>query len=392
MATPAHLRRINQRRIIGTLLRFGAASRADLAKATGMSQPTAGKIVDELLAGGILEAVDAGEPSSNVGAMPRMGRPGQLLCLDRRRPRFLAIQLGVVHTRMAMLPVAVPERDNWAVQVPTARNPQEWRRQVAKASEELVTSGIDAVLLSVPGVVDERSGKVLLCPNLRWAEAVNLAQLLGPMWNVPVVLVQEIRALALGHLAVEPNSGDFLLVDFGDGVGGAAVLRGSLFESSIPLSGELGHTPVLGNKRRCGCGAIGCVETLVSRQGLLESFAAEKGGVRSWAALVEHVKKEGVRPWLAAALDAAAVTIVGAMNVVGVRRAVITGSLTELPGAVIEYLSEAVIKGAMWARFGEVVCHGAPRRRNAGLVSAGIDRVLLPEINESVSAVSGASV
>ncbi|HEX2972879.1 MAG TPA: ROK family protein [Tepidisphaeraceae bacterium] len=391
MATPAHLRRINQRRIIGTLLRLGSATRADLAKATAMSQPTAGKIVDELLAADILQALDTTpSDSSPLPPLPRMGRPGQLLCLNRQRPRFLSIQLGVVHTRMALLPVAVPDRDEWAVQIPTARNPHDWLKQIATASQELVNAPIDAVVLSVPGVVDERSGQVLLCPNLRWAETVNLAQLLQPLWNVPVSMVQEIRALALGHLAVEPASGDFLLVDFGDGVGGAAVLRHALFESSIPLSGELGHTPVLGNKRRCGCGTIGCVETLVSRQGFLESFAAEKKGPHSWPALVEHISTDGVEPWLAASLDAAAVTIAGALNVLGVRRAVITGSLTELPPAAIQYLSDAVIKGAMWARFGEVVCQGAPRRRNAGLVSAAIDRVLLPELEENSAAMSGA--
>ena len=46
-AVPASLRRVNQRAIIAWLVRNGAASRADLAKATGMSQPTAGKITSE---------------------------------------------------------------------------------------------------------------------------------------------------------------------------------------------------------------------------------------------------------------------------------------------------------------------------------------------------------
>jgi len=33
---------------------------------------------------------------------------------------------------------------------------------------------------------------------------------------VPVVLVQEERALALGHQQFDPESEDFLLVDFGE--------------------------------------------------------------------------------------------------------------------------------------------------------------------------------
>jgi hypothetical protein len=32
----------------------------------------------------------------------------------------------------------------------------------------------------------------------------------------------------------------------------------------------------------------------------------------------------------------------------------------------------------MWARFGEVMVQAAPRRRTAGLVAAGLDRLVLP--------------
>jgi len=433
MATPSHLRQINQRGIIRAMLRLGAASRAGLAKATGMSQPTAGKIVEELLAAGILEeavgdsngrsngaqGADAyADPGYSAPASPafretvsgRMGRPGQLVQLDHERPRFLAIQLGVLHTRLAMLPVAIQDSDDWGAQISTGQSSERWVERVAKAAEGLmlrrtpadravgrsrrrpnangvVGRGIRAVLLSVPGVVDERSGRALLCPNLRWAEKVNLLDLLRGWWEGGVAVVQEIRALALGHLAVERSGGDFLLVDFGDGVGGAAVVEGSLFESTIPLSGELGHTPVLGNTRPCGCGAVGCVETLVSRPGLLASFAGQsRCGPHTWGALVRDVRQQGLRPWLTSALDAAAMTIAGAINVLGVRRVIITGCLTELGQPVIAYVSDAIRRGAMWARLGQVTCEGAPRRRMAGLVSAAIDRILVPLDQEGMGA------
>jgi hypothetical protein len=67
------------------------------------------------------------------------------------------------------------------------------------------------------------------------------------------------------------------------------------------------------------------------------------------------------------------------LNVVGLRRVVITGSLTELPTSALEHLSRAVQNGSMWAKFGEVECVAAPRRRTAGLVAIGIDRMVLPD-------------
>src|SRR5581483_3784675 len=54
MATSSYLRRMNQRRIIESVVRLRKVSRAELARAAGMSQPTVSRIVDELLSGGIL--------------------------------------------------------------------------------------------------------------------------------------------------------------------------------------------------------------------------------------------------------------------------------------------------------------------------------------------------
>src|SRR6516225_8560076 len=99
-ALPSSLRRTNQRTVISLLSRLGSASRADLAKAAGISQPTAGKITTELLKLGILQeaGLAAVEGTHNGRGTPRLGRPGQMLRLDDRRARFVVIQLGVSDT------------------------------------------------------------------------------------------------------------------------------------------------------------------------------------------------------------------------------------------------------------------------------------------------------
>src|SRR5436190_23478440 len=102
-ALPASLRRTNQRTVISLLLRLGSASRADLAKAAGISQPTAGKITTELLRLGVVQEVSSGAAEGSgdlVSGTPRLGRPGQLLRLDDQRSRFVAVELGVTETRV----------------------------------------------------------------------------------------------------------------------------------------------------------------------------------------------------------------------------------------------------------------------------------------------------
>jgi len=377
-AIPSSLRRTNERNLIGLLMRLGSASRAELAKAAGVSPPTAGKITNDLLATGVLEELDAPETAQS-DERPRLGRPGRLLRLNTTTARFLAIELDVGETRMAALPLAAPAEDNWAVAFDTPDKPSDWQRQIKSAARKLPCDALWGVLVSVPGIVDENAGKVLYSPNLHWTEKADLPALLGQLWNVPILLVQEIRALALGLMAANPKETNFLLVDFGQGVGGAIIEGGRLFSNPLPLNGEVGHAPVLGNNRRCGCGATGCLETLVSRNGLLRSFAeANPHGPRSWAALCEHVERYGIPKWLEAALESAGAVIANALNVLGLRRLVITGCITELPPIVTVRLAEFVKAGALWARFGEVHVSIAKRHRAAGLVAAGIDRLLVP--------------
>jgi predicted NBD/HSP70 family sugar kinase len=393
-ALPASLRRTNQRTVISFLLRLGTASRADLAKAAGISQPTAGKIITELLHLGILQEAGSAfeQDEAGISSTPRLGRPGQLLRLDHRRPRFVAIELGVAETSISALPVAITLEDKWACSFPTPKSPELWLKKLKAIANEIHGHQLWGVLVSVPGIVDERTGKVLFSPNLHWSEKTDLPQLVRQAWDLPVLLVQEIRALALGHLTAQSGGEDFLLIDFGEGVGGAIVLDGKLYSHPMPLSGEFGHTPVVGNKRQCGCGAAGCLETLVSERGLLESFGCSYSasceraeGVESepdrrpprWKDLVDCVREHGVQAWLAESLDATARIVAGALNVLGLHRVIVTGLLCELPGCV-EHLAAGINKGAMWARFGDVICEAAPHRRAAGLVAAGIDRLILP--------------
>jgi predicted NBD/HSP70 family sugar kinase len=291
------------------------------------------------------------------------------------------------------LPIGVADADGWQVsfRIPSAQpNPAAaWERQLRAAAKKLRSRNFLGVVLSVPGVVDEISNRILFSPNIHWSENVDLAAVIRKIWKVPVLLVQEERALALGHHLANPDCEDFLLVDFGEGVGGAIIVEGKPLANPLPICGEIGHTPVPGNVRRCGCGAVGCMETLISLRGLLKSFsAATLRRKKTWPELGEYISEQGMTPWLAQALDAAAAAIAGALNVVGLRRVVITGSLTELPTSVLEHLSRAVQNGSMWAKFGKVECVAAPRRRTAGLVAIGIDRMVLPD----TSAKSGSTI
>ena len=381
------MRRRHQRLVVDRLRQSRNLSRAELAGYTSLSPPTVGKVADELIKAGLLEEYEpAGHDGEEVPAgrtkseAATLGRPARPLRLNRTTPRLIALQIGVRHTRLAAIPIAPMPDATWPVSFNTPGRAKTWSARLKQAAGKIKLAKPWAVTLSVPGVIDEQAGRVLLSPNLHWTEKADLVQLIRKVWNVPVIVSQEIRALALGHLAACPAELDFLLVDFGDGVGAALMQRGRLYHGTLPLTGELGHTPIPGNGRPCGCGAIGCIETLVSRPGLLESFNAQRRGKRkrSWRDLNRTIEAGGLPAWLKKTLDATATVVAGAMNLTGVKHVVITGSLTELPPPVVRYLGRAIERASMWARFGTIDITDAPRRRAAGLALTAIDRLLLP--------------
>ena len=59
-----------------------------------------------------------------------------------------------------------------------------------------------------------------------------------------------------------------------------------------------------------------------------------------------------------------------------------TGNLEELPSSVLRYLAAGIQRGSLWARWGSVEVEGAPRRRAAGLAAAGMERLVLPMMED----------
>jgi predicted NBD/HSP70 family sugar kinase len=371
-AVPASLRIANQATLLEQLLGRKAASRAELAKATGMSKPTAGKIIDDLVQAGVVEEIKTVD-----GGRQSVGRPGKQLRLSTGKPRFVVMELGVEWTRISALAPSPPEQERWEVQFKTPTTDAAWQEKVMQGAEKLDIKRPWGVLVSAPGVVDERAGRILLAPNLHWSENVDFPWMLRQIWSAPVGLIQEVRAAALGELGWRADGDDFLMIDVAEGVGGALMLGGRPYQGALPMSGEIGHTPIPGNNRPCGCGGRGCLETLASERGMVQSLREAKGQGTTFADVARAAERE-VPPWMKATFDAVAMCVSAGLNIFGVRRVVLVGRVTELPAPATDYLVGAIQRAAMWSRFDAVAVTLAPKRRSRGLLLAGLHRFVMP--------------
>jgi len=168
-----------------------------------------------------------------------------------------------------------------------------------------------------------------------------------------------------------------MLVDIADGVGGALMLGGRPYQGALPMSGEIGHTPIPGNNRPCGCGSRGCLETLANERGMIQSLREAKGQGSTFADVIKAAERE-IPTWMRATFDAIAMCVAAGLNFYGVRRVVLVGRITELPTPATDYIIGAIQRAAMWSRFDAVAVTLAPKRRARGLLVAGIHRFVMP--------------
>jgi glucokinase len=91
-------------------------------------------------------------------------------------------------------------------------------------------------------------------------------ELLAPRVGCPVYLLNDVRTATLGELTFGHGRGGKSMVFFalGTGIGGGVAIDGKLRLGPLGAAGELGHQIILPDGPRCGCGSLGCLETLAS--------------------------------------------------------------------------------------------------------------------------------
>jgi glucokinase len=130
-----------------------------------------------------------------------------------------------------------------------------------------------AVGIGTPGVVVPGSGTVQYAPNLSGFERpVPLGAMVAERVGAPVAVGNDVNVAALGeaHAGAAVGHRDVLAVWLGTGVGAGLILDGRLRTGPSGLAGELGHTVVIPDGRRCACGGRGHLEAYLGRRALEE--------------------------------------------------------------------------------------------------------------------------
>jgi predicted NBD/HSP70 family sugar kinase len=351
----------------------GPLSRADVAVRTQTTRATAARLVDELVAGGLL---DEGERL----ALPRRGRPATpLLPGGRIGALGLQVDAGLLAARVLDLRGRVVaervEEDDLVGSDPA--------RTLARlgALTTALLAGLPAGLrlvgggLALPGLVDVGRELLLRAPNLGWSDvpAVDLLAAHLPDGLRPV-LGNEADLAARTVAETAPGRPgplrDFLYLSGQIGIGGAAVLGGRVMTGSAGWAGEVGHVCVDPEGPACRCGSTGCLEQYAGRHALLAA-----AGLPLDTPPVEVVARAGdadVRRALDAAARALGVAVAGVVNVLDLPAVVLGGHLAALAEPLRPRLEELLGRRVLSARWRRPVVEAVTGPPAAGATGAAL--------------------
>lgn len=257
---PSLLSKMNERRVLRIVQVHGPVSRADIARLSGITAPTASKAVASLLGAGLLEEVDSdgsrGRPAKRLRlAIEKVQLFG--LVLDQPRCRLVCAGLdGKVREELTTEFDTPADYDTLIETIVT-------RIEERSTDEEVTTLGMG---ISMPGLIDIKSEQGVLSPNLPITDGRSPSRDLAARLGIECALFQESHALCLAqrHFGEAGDLDHFAVLDLSTGVGLGIWTPGGLLRGETGFAGEIGHIPVVPGGLECGCGRYGCLETISS--------------------------------------------------------------------------------------------------------------------------------
>jgi predicted NBD/HSP70 family sugar kinase len=241
--TPSLLRAMNARTILDLVQRSGPITRAEVARASGLSKPTVSLGLAALLEAGLVR--EMGRSSGGRGPT------AVLYELNPEAGRVVGIDVGRHWVRAALADITgnvVVRRDERA-KISSARALIGQIGSIARGLATEIGIGweqVSHVIVGSPGVFEPTRGTVILAPNLPGWGRHGLVEALRDELGSHVGVENDVNLAAVGEQWKGHGQGvrNFGFLSVGTGIGMGLVLNGELYRGASGTAGEVAYLPV----------------------------------------------------------------------------------------------------------------------------------------------------
>jgi N-acetylglucosamine repressor len=268
------IRDINRQIVLNYVREREPISRAEIARETELQRSTISTIVEALKGEGLVEEIGEGESTG--------GRRPTMLRLRMAGPIAIGVAIRPTRTVVATSNLAgrVIEQEEFVADSDPEQALQRIITSVKKFSERNKAS-IEAVGVTLPGLVDPAAGHAIYVPYFKWRE-LPVEQRISSATGLPVTIDNDANSVALAELwfgrPEVTGARDFIVILVGAGVGTGIIIDGQVYRGERGAAGEFGHM-IVGAEApvSCSCGNYDCWEAFSSERAALSRYRRLRG-------------------------------------------------------------------------------------------------------------------
>ena len=281
------IRENNEATILNAIISQKEISRAELSVLAGLNKASVSAITKKLLEDELIHEDRIGDAARIGGRKPIMltfnGKAALALSLDVA-PNYVEGLIAYIDGKVLY------ESEIRGIKVSSDNVLTYITEMVEKLSEHAVETphGIIGVCIAIHGLVTQE--EIIFTPN--YTLPSDLKSQLEEIYPFYVYLENEANLAALGEYTFGSISDSVVSMSIHTGIGAGIVENGKLRTGKKGIAGEIGHSILYPDGRKCPCGNEGCLEQYASHQAIyseLEQMLALPG-INS-SVVIERYKK-----------------------------------------------------------------------------------------------------
>ncbi|MFW5794535.1 MAG: ROK family protein [Bacillota bacterium] len=257
----------NTKLVIEKLVELRETSRSELAKLTTLNKATISTIINELIDKEIVNETNKIYKTS--------GRSAKIIELNKNAGRIISMDLltnsiyGVIANLYGeiLYEIKTPV-DNIDFSF--------YLKKIIKTIDKLKsntydsTYGIIGIGLGVYGILSNDK-KIKFATFTSWKD-IELKKIIEDYTGYKTYVENEANLSALGEKVIYNHYPNLVSLNIGIGVGMGIVIDDKLYTGEDGYAGEIGHTILIPNGKKCVCGNYGCLERYISDTGIEEKY------------------------------------------------------------------------------------------------------------------------
>ncbi|WP_270567972.1 ROK family transcriptional regulator [Clostridium beijerinckii] len=262
------IKETNRKKIIALLLKKNEITKLDISRLLDISITTVSTNITELKSEGIVEDVRSLESTG--------GRKAIAIKLNENCRYSIGVALTPNHIKISLVNIKKKVIESMRVRhnndgIENIVNLLNENIDLLMKKYNLCSANLLGIGISLPGTVDFKEG-IIKYSYLLGAKDFNLKEKFEYL-DIPVYVDNEANLSAYYEFLNKRDIlRNLLYVSITEGLGLGIIINGKIYRGDNNSSGELGHTKIAIDGKKCKCGARGCLEAYASMNSLIDDY------------------------------------------------------------------------------------------------------------------------